>query len=51
MNPNDVDRYATVNDLKMYYEIHGTGHPIILCSPALATIVTTFLDAPMPAPS
>src|SRR5579884_84459 len=23
-------RYATVNGLKMYYEVHGTGRPLVL---------------------
>jgi pimeloyl-ACP methyl ester carboxylesterase len=25
-----ADRYATVNGLKMYYEVHGTGKPLVL---------------------
>ena len=34
-------QYASVNGLKMYYEIHGAGQP-------LATAVIPFLNAPMP---
>jgi pimeloyl-ACP methyl ester carboxylesterase len=22
--------YAEVNDLRMYYEVHGSGHPLVL---------------------
>lgn len=31
-------RYASVNGLKMYYEIHGTGRPVVLLHGALCTI-------------
>lgn len=31
-------RYASVNGLKMYYEIHGTGKPLVLLHGALCTI-------------
>jgi len=31
-------RYASVNGLKMYYEIHGTGRPLVLLHGALCTI-------------
>src|SRR5262245_55343181 len=33
-------RYATVNGLKMYYEVHGTGRPLLLLHGAfgLATV-------------
>lgn len=41
MGPNKKTRkfrsgYASVNGLEMYYEIHGTGQPLVL-----------FLDAPV----
>jgi hypothetical protein len=29
-NDGRKGRYATVNGLKMYYEIHGTGKPLVL---------------------
>ncbi len=35
-------RYATVNGLRMYYEIHGTGRPLVLLPGALSTIETSF---------
>lgn len=35
--------YASVNDLKMYYEIHGTGKPLVLLHGALTTIDTSFI--------
>lgn len=31
-------RYASVNGLRMYYEIHGAGRPLILLHGALCTI-------------
>lgn len=31
-------RYASVNGLRMYYEIHGTGRPLVLLHGALCTI-------------
>ena len=34
--------YAPVNDLQMYYEIHGKGRPLILLHGALAAIDTSF---------
>lgn len=30
MNKEAVGNYASVNGLNMYYEIHGTGHPLVL---------------------
>jgi pimeloyl-ACP methyl ester carboxylesterase len=30
MNQNDKGRYAQVNGLNIYYEIHGSGEPLIL---------------------
>ena len=34
--------YASVNGLRMYYEIHGTGRPLVLLHVALSTIETDF---------
>lgn len=34
--------YARVNDLKMYYEIHGSGSPLVLIHGGGSTIQTTF---------
>lgn len=34
--------YATVNGLKMYYEIHGSGKPLVLIHGGGSTIKTTF---------
>src|SRR6188474_3588978 len=34
--------YAPVNGLKMYYEIHGTGTPLVLIHGGGSTIQTTF---------
>lgn len=34
--------YASVNGLKMYYEIHGTGAPLVLIHGGGSTIQTTF---------
>lgn len=34
--------YASVNDLQMYYEIHGSGQPLVLLHGNLSTIDTSF---------
>src|SRR5919109_2416251 len=34
--------YVNVNGLKMYYEIHGTGQPLILLHGAFSAIGTSF---------
>lgn len=34
--------YATVNGLKMYYEIHGSGMPLVLLHGGGSTIISTF---------
>lgn len=34
--------YAPVNDLEMYYEIHGSGQPLVLLHGNLSTIETSF---------
>lgn len=41
--PNDINKngqggYASVNDLKIYYEIHGTGKPLVLLAGGFMTI-------------
>jgi pimeloyl-ACP methyl ester carboxylesterase len=36
------DRYAAVNGLKMYYEIHGSGRPLVLLHGGGSTITSTF---------
>src|SRR5712671_6288119 len=35
-------RYANVNGLKMYYEVHGDGFPLVLIHGGGSTIGTTF---------
>ena len=35
-------RYAVVNNLKMYYEIHGTGRPFVLLHGGGSTMLSTF---------
>jgi pimeloyl-ACP methyl ester carboxylesterase/predicted glycoside hydrolase/deacetylase ChbG (UPF0249 family) len=35
-------KYADVNGLKMYYEIHGTGEPLVLLHGGIATIDNSF---------
>jgi pimeloyl-ACP methyl ester carboxylesterase len=37
-----VGKYAEVNGIKMYYEIHGTGKPLILLHGGGSTIYTSF---------
>ncbi len=39
--------YAPVNGLEMYYEIHGTGPPLVLLHGAFSAIGTSF-DAVLP---
>lgn len=34
-NPASRHGYAPVNGLQMYYEITGTGHPVVFIHPAL----------------
>ncbi len=41
-NIANATRYASVNGLKMYYEVHGTGRPLVLLHGALSTIETDF---------
>jgi len=35
-------RYASVNGLSIYYEVHGAGRPLVLLHGALTTIEGTF---------
>ena len=35
-------KYANVNGLKMYYEVHGDGFPLVLIHGGGSTIGTTF---------
>ena len=37
-----ISGYAAVNGLKMYYEIHGTGDPLVLIHGGGSTLQTTF---------
>lgn len=39
---NFISGYAPVNGLEMYYEIHGTGSPLVLIHGGGSTIQTTF---------
>lgn len=39
---NSTSGYASVNGLKMYYEIHGTGTPLVLIHGGGSTLQTTF---------
>lgn len=41
-NPDSSSGYAPVNGLKMYYEIHGAGTPLVLIHGGGSTIQTTF---------
>lgn len=40
--PDRISGYATVNGLKMYYEINGTGTPLVLVHGGGSTIHTSF---------
>ena len=41
-NPVPTSGYAPVNGLQMYYEIHGTGQPLVLMHGAFSAIGTSF---------
>ena len=41
-NSDSIGRYAPVNGLQLYYEIHGTGTPLVLIHGGGSTIQTTF---------
>lgn len=38
--PKPTTGYAPVNGLKMYYEVHGKGEPVVLLHGAFMTITT-----------
>lgn len=40
----EIGKYASVNGLQMYYEVHGTGRPMVLLHGALSTIDINFGD-------
>jgi len=41
----DADgRYAPVNGLDLYYEVHGDGRPLVLLHGAMGTIESCFAD-------
>ena len=40
--PAQIGRYTAVNGLKMYYEIHGSGKPLVLIHGGGSTIESTF---------
>lgn len=42
MNAKSKGRYAEINGLNMYYEIHGTGPALVLLHGGLTTIDTSF---------
>ncbi|HET9824792.1 MAG TPA: alpha/beta hydrolase, partial [Chitinophagaceae bacterium] len=42
LKPGDISGYVPVNGLKMYYEIHGDGTPLVLIHGGGSTIQTTF---------
>lgn len=39
---DQTGRYATVNGLKMYYEMHGNGRPLVLIHGGGSTILSTY---------
>jgi len=41
-NQDTIGHYASVNGLNMYYEIHGTGTPLVLIHGGGSTLQTTF---------
>jgi pimeloyl-ACP methyl ester carboxylesterase len=44
-NPSEAQttgKYANVNGIKMYYEIHGSGSPLVLIHGGGSTIKTNF---------
>src|SRR5215212_4820541 len=42
INLSDGGHYALINGLNMYYEIHGSGRPLVLLHGAVSTIETSF---------
>src|SRR4051794_32911142 len=41
-SPQFVSGYAPVNGLELYYEIHGSGQPLVLLHGAFSAIGTSF---------
>lgn len=41
-NTKSKEGYVSANDLNMYYEIHGTGQPLVLLHGAFSAIGTSF---------
>jgi len=50
MNKNSKGSYAAVNGLKLYYEIHGAGRPLVLLHGALSTPRSERFCRPLPRP-
>jgi pimeloyl-ACP methyl ester carboxylesterase len=44
MNKESKGSYAWVNGLKLYYEIHGSGRPLVLLHGGLSTIETSKVE-------
>lgn len=42
LNQHSTSGYASVNGLKMYYEIHGKGTPLVLIHGGGSTLQTTY---------
>src|SRR5438874_12106495 len=42
MDKDAHGRYASINGLNMYYEVHGSGRPLVLLHGALSAIGTSF---------
>ena len=42
MNAQQPGHYAAVNDLNLYYEIHGSGSPLVLLHGGGSTIESNF---------
>jgi len=42
MGNDRTSGYAEVNGLRMYYEVHGTGRPLVLLHGAFGTIESCF---------
>jgi pimeloyl-ACP methyl ester carboxylesterase len=40
--PEEIKMYAEVNGLRMYYEVHGEGHPVVLLHGGLHSIDLSF---------
>ena len=41
-NSQNTGKYADINGIKMYYEVHGTGNPLVLIHGGGSTLTTTF---------